>query len=613
MKRNSIETTIHELNSGEAVHLGHSAVIGNFGGIRVGFDLASIDGYVLAPFANLTLASNTIIPHLIPLIDKQSLPRPQIIAKDLDILIYSHLHPDHFSLPFIMAIRAINPNVKIICPPNTKNYLLPFPFNRKSNLISRIFLKILQDYQLKGIDDYLKELAENPLQREETIQSFIELPPSENLVIHHSKSKLQISSFQVVHPTYQFYFRMPFEVSPPPSSLGYKISYEENEKKSCAIFIGEAATNLNTIAKIFDERDCLSVIFYPIIEQIDPKGLKVIEEFTAHSSSRALALIERIVREGTKIVPLHQGLWYFRVSTTHITNARIALQKISRGPRKGSPFIAITKEFQAINNLKHQEQTWNYITNVLLARKRWAKFKRLAKAAGSMQISGIIDGLSVGKILKFGDSVIESNNIPSLSKETVNSALQAHLAEYQWLRQDVDDGFEWQKTLIQYTLFIIGTVVTIVNVFPSQELLLLVASFMLTLLGWAYIEQSNRMLLIGRYLTTSFIPKVNELLLESENFDSHLPIAKKLKVMNWESFFRGGSVQTFFVGVAAMGKFSYAVLPGAAFAIAFYILKTSSQANWSPEERIAFIVAIIFSSFPVITGILNARFAFTGK
>ena len=136
---------------------------------------------------------------------------------------------------------------------------------------------------------------------------------------------------------------------------------------------------------------------------------------------------------------------------------------------------------------------------------------------------------------------------------------------------------------------------------------------MLTLLGWAYIEQSNRMLFIGRYLSTSLIPRVNELLLELDNINSNSPIAEKLKVLDWEGFFRGGSVQTFFVGVAAMGKHAYAVLPGIGFVLAFYLLKLYSEAPWTSLEKAAFTVAVIFSSFPILTGILNARFAFRGK
>ena len=57
-KLNEIETIISSLKPGQAIHLGHSSVIGNFGGLRIGLDLTSIDGWIPAPFSNLTLGNS---------------------------------------------------------------------------------------------------------------------------------------------------------------------------------------------------------------------------------------------------------------------------------------------------------------------------------------------------------------------------------------------------------------------------------------------------------------------------------------------------------------------------------------------------------------------------
>jgi hypothetical protein len=89
MKANKIEKIIESLKPSQAVHLGHSSVIGNFGGLRVGLDLTSIDGNVPASFANLTLTSQKKTTYLIPLVHSQSMiARPEIVAESLDILIY---------------------------------------------------------------------------------------------------------------------------------------------------------------------------------------------------------------------------------------------------------------------------------------------------------------------------------------------------------------------------------------------------------------------------------------------------------------------------------------------------------------------------------------------
>ena len=136
---------------------------------------------------------------------------------------------------------------------------------------------------------------------------------------------------------------------------------------------------------------------------------------------------------------------------------------------------------------------------------------------------------------------------------------------------------------------------------------------MLSFLGWGYIEQSIRMTTIGRYYKQILNPRINQLILEINQLDSSQPIADKLRVMGWEDFFRAGNFRTALMGVSALGKFGYAVLPGIAFVVIFYISKYLNKSSWTVIEQIAFVIAASLSLLPMITAVFNARFSFTGE
>jgi len=603
-KLNKIETIISSLKPGEAIHLGHSSVVGNFGGVRVGLDLTTTDGWIPAPFSNLILGNSTRISHLLPLIDvEQMVARPHI-AKYLDVILYSHLHPDHFSLDFVAQAKAANPKLRVISPVGTKEYIyhLEESVHFKENIVSKLFM-----FPYRKIIEPLKhETEEQKSARRRIVNQIEEISPKSGIVIENKGISIFLTASEAIHPSYQFYLRTSYESVVPPPVTYYRLDYLESEHKNCAFLIGETAIDPELFFDIFNKRGELKIVFLPITEQSSPKGMKFVEGYFAHQSLLALSLIERIVTKGTKLVLLHQGLWYFELTSKDIDHARLSLEKFSS--RKAAlPFVDLTREFLSINTFKKK---WKLLDILLTAPARRKKFDNLAKYASRLPINGEIDGLPIGNIIRFG---YPTRSEMQLSVDAIKAALDVHLAEYQALSAEIESGWEIQKTLLQYTLLIIGTVITLVTAFPNTALLYLVASIMLSLLGWGYIEQSIRMTTIGRYYKQILSPRMNQLIQTLNHIDLYQPIDDQLKVMNWEDFFRAGNIRTALMGVSAGGKFAYAVLPGIAFVIAFYFTKSLGAISWTSLEAIGFVFTASLSLLPLATLMFNTRFSFTGE
>ncbi len=604
MSKNKVEKIVQALKPNTAIHLGHSSVVGNFGGLRVGLDLTSIDGTVPAPFSNLTLTSNKTQTFLIPLLDPQSMiARPSKIANHVDLLLYSHLHSDHFSLRYIEEAKRTNPKLRIICPPKTKDYLSRIPMRYKNGIrgkIGRWLTKKTYKLNAVGVIDFIKELRTNSENRKNLIESIEEIELSESITFVIDNYEIKISAFPVVHPTAQLYIKQSFEGEPPPP-MGYKIEYREGDVWRTAILVGEAATDPKISEIIFAERNRLSVVFFPVTEQSETKGWKFVEEFTTHASLRNFALIERIVKKGTKIIPLHQGLWYFQATSQDFVDGRSALLKLAQNPSSKLPFLELSKRFNKII----VEKKWHFW-------KRWRWFRKLAEIATLLPINGEIVGIPPSTVVEFGNEKrVKQNN--ELSIHIIQAALQAHLTEFECLRDEINNAWDFQKALLQYTLLVIGSTVTLVNALPDFQLVLLLASYALTAMGWVYIEQSFRMITIGRYYKSSLNPRVNSLIKELGNRDDHEPIMEKVKVLGWEDFFRAGNVRTLLMGWSSLGKYSFAILPGPGFAFAFYNIKQSPITLWSTMEIVGFLVAVGMSLLPLATIIINARFSFTAE
>lgn len=614
MQKRIVET-IKNLKSSRAIHLGHSMVIGNFGGMTIGFDLSTQNGMIPMPFANLALNSDKTISHLLPLPEKNNLiATANEIAKHLDILVYSHLHSDHFSLSFVADAIKANPKIKIICPPNTKSYLEytgQVDGSEPFNLFLRPVASWLQKNNRNAIDDLLKDVKTNTSKRKQIIEQIQEISLSAPTYISKGKQSITIRAFPTVHPAFQFYVRMPFEFDPPPMTVGYKIFYEEISNSRCAIFVGEGASDPYTLSEVFREREQLSIVFFPITEQTHPQGKNLVEEFMAHSSIRTLAMVEKIVIEKTKIVPLHQGFWYFQLNSNDIVKGRNALRRLAGRRKYKLPFVSLTREFQAIQ--EHHTGNYYHLNHILLSiRQRWQIYNKLATIMDLLPINGSTQNSPLGHIMDFS---VSSNNQPekSVSKETLQSALQAIIAEWQGIHTEIDRSWALQGNFYNYVLLIIGSVITLVSVFPNLELLFIVASFVLSLTGWAMIERSVHMVSIGRFYSKELVPRANALIREMENLEPHDKVTNRLKVLVWEEFFRGGNIQIAIEGLAGAGRFLMATVPGFASAMTFLYLKLTSGTTWSNLEIIALSIATGMSLLPLITMVINARYAYSGE
>jgi len=616
-----IVETVKNLKPSQAIHLGHSMVIGNFGGITIGFDLSTQIGMIPAPFASLTLDSNKVITHLHPLPETNNLiATAHEIAKYLDVLVYSHLHSDHFSLSFVADAIKVNPKIKVICPPNTKSYLeyTGQPGGSKpTNFFLRPLTNWLQRNYQNEIDDLLQDVKINTNKRKQIINQIQEISLSSPTSIVKDKKSVTIKAFPTVHPAFQFYIRMPFEFSPPPIVVGYDLIYEDVSIQRHALFIGEGASDAFTLSKAFYERNQLSIIFFPITEDTSINARKFVEEFMAHSCIMTLVVLERIVTEKTKIVPLHQGLWYFSLASSDIVKAREELKRFRGKKVRKLPFVDLTKKFSEIAEEKIYKEIdtgyFSYLPNILKSiGKRWSIYKELAQIAAALPINGETENLPLGSILDFSISTKWTLQ-KTASKTSLQTALQALIVEYQLMKGEIDRSWEWQDHMFNYLLLIIGSVITLVSVFPNLEMLFIVASFILSLTGWSLIEKSIHMTNIGRFFTKELIPRANALLRDIEEIEPHSPDAEKLRILIWESFFRGKNVQITLQGLASAGRFLLATVPGFAFAMTFLYLKQSSSATWSSIEIILFSIAAGMGLLPLLTMIINIRYAYSGE
>lgn len=337
----------------------------------------------------------------------------------------------------------------------------------------------------------------------------------------------------------------------------------------------------------------------------------------AHSGILTLAILERIVTEKTKIIPLHQGFWYFRLASGDIVKARQELKRFKGKKVRKLPFVDLSKKFIEITEDKVYREIstgyYSYLANILKSiRKRWSIYKELAQIVAVLPTNGETENLPLGSIVDFSVSTKWEPRKP-VSKASLQTAFQALIAEYQSMKGETDRSWEWQDHMFNYLLLIIGSVITLVSVFPNLELLLIFASFILSLTGWALIEKSIHMTNIGRFFTKELVPRANALLREIEEIEPHDPSTEKLRVLIWEVTFRGRSIHIALQGLASMGRFLMATVPGFASAMTFLYLKQSSGVPWSNLELILFPIAAGMGLLPLVTMMINIRYAYSGE
>ena len=91
---------------GQAVHLGHSCVLVDVAGLRLLLDPATLTGHATAPFANLTTTDCPLQTYR-PLFDLPALiGSPRSLAQATDIVLFSHMHADHFNAAVLLKLMA---------------------------------------------------------------------------------------------------------------------------------------------------------------------------------------------------------------------------------------------------------------------------------------------------------------------------------------------------------------------------------------------------------------------------------------------------------------------------------------------------------------------------
>lgn len=188
-------------------------------------------------------------------------------------------------------------------------------------------------------------------------------------------------------------------------------------------------------------------------------------------------------------------------------------------------------------------------------------------------------------------------------------AFDVCMAEYNRMIEEIMTGLEWHKSLIQYSLAIIAGAATAIGLFPDFTGLYLIAATLLTAIGWAFAEQSLKMLTFGRYIAIVLAPKINQLISEVAPEDEKLsPNLQGL--MGFDDFFRSGDFRAFVAGFLALGKFATAVLPGLGFLIAYLFAISEPFAVWPIMQKILFSTIVVASIIPILFGLFGSPFYF---
>jgi|GEM_PF-4865786 hypothetical protein len=203
--------------------------------------------------------------------------------------------------------------------------------------------------------------------------------------------------------------------------------------------------------------------------------------------------------------------------------------------------------------------------------------------------------------------VLTSAKNISTNLETVKTALNICLLEYDRMVKEIMTGLDWHKNLVQYALAIVAGATTGIGLFPNFPEIYLIASVLLSAIGWAFVEQSYKMLIFGRYIATKLKPKVNALVSQiAENENVNNPIVQDL--LGFDDYFRQGDFRTALAGVPAMGKFGIAVLPGLGFILGYLATITEPFSAWMIANKIIFIAVLIIALVPIVFGLISGPF-----
>lgn len=577
------------LPANTARFLGHSALVLDMGGVRVAFDVCSRDGRLKEPFANL-IPGCDVYSGLEPVAAGLAHPDPAALAAQVDCVCFSHLHPDHFDVDYLRDMLAAAPGLQVIVPPGTRR-LLSKPVRR----VIPWWWSLLP--RPRTVRRELLGCREQDASAEQAVRELlarcVEAVADEPVTVSAPGSSILLTPVSVPHPGGQLYVATPAERRSGVSVVGYRLEARQADARLVAFVIGESATDPLMIGRIRRETGPVNV-FLPITDQVHPRGLKGVEEYVAHASAGAFATSARLLPPGSRVAPLHQGIWYFKVDEAI---RGVEPEAVPVGPSAGGngALPAASSDF------------WRLC---MTARKRREGFRRLHREASSAPGGADVQAWSTGGLMELATQPRGEDGAPDADVWEL-AALEVDLGEYQTLRDEILNSWDWQKDVVVAQLGLFVGAVGIVEAFDGSVGTYLLVSFILSFIGMMLIEQSIRMTMIGRYFGTELIPRIRNRIARIAP-EEHAEQARA--VLGWETYFRNADRHTILMGVSAtLGKYAFTVLPGFVSALVFVIMRGGQAEPLSQVERIGVAAAFALSALPLIVGAVNGKFSATGR
>lgn len=323
----AIGERLRALQPGEAIHIGHSFVVINVAGVRIALDPATETGTCAAPFSNLTPTARTQLRSYRALVTPDGIPSAVELAQAVDVVLYSHIHTDHFNAAVLEKLMAANASLHVYWPQETPRVLFA-PRLQLSRLGQRALAWLNQFAWADHIPAGLREFCASAPPRLRLAHTH-EMADGGVQILSHAP-RIELRAFEVRHPRPLLWVRSPFEAATPPV-LGYEIRYEEQGTIKRILLIGETSTDPEVLYRIWQARQELVGLFVPVDEWLRLPGVRWLYDVYFHASPRLLALAERLVGERATIHGLHHGLWLYKLNAAQLELGRQALNQ--RGVR----------------------------------------------------------------------------------------------------------------------------------------------------------------------------------------------------------------------------------------------------------------------------------------
>jgi len=242
------------------------------------------------------------------------------LAKHIDVVLYSHLHSDHFNAALLVKMVRTNPAIRVVWPAGAFTFLRFRP-NKLRGVSERILKAVSEASIAKDYVSGLNEFLSADISPEIPSENSIELTGGECRVLQENPL-IEIRAFEVRHPRAQFYVRLPFEPVELPPVLGYEVLYDEGSVQKSVLLVGESGTDPELLWQIWTNREHLAAVFIPVADEPTTRGLKWLKDAYLHASLQIIALSERLSGSTTTIHCLHQGLWYYTLDYARIEAGR---------------------------------------------------------------------------------------------------------------------------------------------------------------------------------------------------------------------------------------------------------------------------------------------------